>query len=231
MERKTLYAAAAGLALAALVAGCNRAAKEAPTAVTSSAATEASTGHATALASAEAFENLAEGALAVDPKVTEALLVKARQAAATARPLLAPSAGTALAEIERRIDAAVVGRKPVELSLAANDGFRAMLSASGGEGRIPLAIGLLDYTGFRIAADNRDNPPRWADMAATLADGRRMWTGVKSQVNSAKAQSDFDAALGALDQAITARDSGAAGRAAARELELVDVLENATSGP
>ena len=120
---------------------------------------------------------------------------------------------------------AVRTKNAVDLSLASNEAYRAVLSEAGGEAAIPLDIGLLDYAGFRIVADARDPKPRWDDVREALGYAHQRWNAVKPLIADAKARDDFDKALVWVQEALAAKDAKSLERAANHELDLVDVLE------
>ena len=177
------------------------------------------------VASAERFENLTEAAFSKVPGEAARRLDLAATSAAGIATMLPAGSGPLLAKALGDARAAAGAHDAAALSLASNEAYRIVLSAAGGEAKIPLAIGLLDYSGFRLTADARAAPPRWDDMAAALTYARGQWTGVKPQIANAKSVTDFDGVLTALEAAIGARDSAATLAAATRELDLVDVLE------
>lgn len=179
------------------------------------------------IASAERFENLTEAAFSNVPGEAAHKFNLAQAGAASIRTKLPADSAQLLDKALSDAQAAATAQDPAGLSLASNEAYRTVLSAAQGEAKIPLAIGLLDYAGFRVTADARAVPPRWDDMAKTLSYARRQSASVKSRIASEKVASDFDGGLTALDAAIAARDITATLAAATRELDQVDLLEAA----
>lgn len=115
--------------------------------------------------------------------------------------------------------------RTAELAQGASEALRTVLSAAGGKGTIPLQIGMLDYAGLRIAADNRFDPPRWEDMTKAVLFANQQWSAIKSRIDNPNVVDAFDHVLVALQEGAAAHDSAIVGKAATRELELVDTLE------
>ena len=174
--------------------------------------------------SAEHFENLTESAFA-GPAQSAPKLALARASAVSIRKLLAPDQQALLDAALATITQAEKEHKPVDLSLGSNEAYRVVLTRAGGEAKIPLAIGMLDYAGFRITADGKDFPPRWDDMAKALQFAAQQWSSVKPRIDKPASADAFDHALTALQEAIAAKNVKLLSEAATRELDLVDVLE------
>ena len=179
------------------------------------------------IAAAERFENLTEAAFSTDPSEATRRTALATAAAASVRKGMSPDHGAGLDAALGKIGLASRTKNAVDLSLASNEAYRAVLSEAGGETTIPLDIGLLDYVGFRIIADARDPKPRWDDVREALGYAHQRWNAVKPQIANAKAQDDFDKALIWVQEALAAKDAKSLERAANHELDLVDVLETA----
>ena len=179
------------------------------------------------VAAAERFENLTEAAFSTDPAETAKRTALATAAGAEVRSGMGPDHGAGLDAALGKIGLASRTKNAVDLSLASNEAYRAVLSEAGGETTIPLDIGLLDYVGFRIIADARDPKPRWDDVREALGYAHQRWNAVKPQIANAKAQDDFDKALIWVQEALAAKDAKSLERAANHELDLVDVLETA----
>ena len=236
---KTPVIAVFGLLAVFALAGCNQSSNESaqPAANASAAKFEADATAAptppsperrTALvAAAERFENLTEAAFSTDPAEATKRTALAIAAGASVRDGMSPDHGAALDSAVGKIGVAARTRNAVDLSLASNEAYRAVLSEAGGEAKVPLDIGLLDYAGFRILADARDPKPRWDDVREALGYAHQRWNAVKPLIANAKAQDDFDKALVWVLEALTAKDAKSLERAATHELDLVDVLETA----
>lgn len=174
--------------------------------------------------SADHFEDLTDAAFG-DRTAYLPKLAKALSSAVSVRPLLAPDQQALLDAALATIGQAEKEHKPVDLSLGSNEAFRVILTRAGGEEKVPLAIGMLDYAGYRITADARDPQPRWEDMAQAQQFANQQWVSVKPRIERAAAADAFDHALTALLEAIAAKDVRLAKEGAARLLTLVDVLE------
>ena len=179
------------------------------------------------IAVAERFENLTEAAFSTDPSEATRRTALATAAAASVRKGMSPDHGAGLDAALGKIGLAVHTKNAVDLSLASNEAYRAVLSEAGGEPTIPLNIGLLDYVGFRIVADARDSRPRWDDVRETLGYAYQRWNAVKPQIKDAYVRDQFDRALMWAQEALAAKDAKSLERAATRVLDLVDVLETA----
>lgn len=179
------------------------------------------------VAVAERFENLTEAALSADPAEVAKRTALATAAGSSVRSGMNPDHGAELDAALSKIASAVHTKNAVDLSLASNEAYRAVLGEAGGEAAIPLDIGLLDYAGFRIVADARDPKPRWDDVREALGYAHQRWNAVKPLIADAKARDDFDKALVWVQEALAAKDAKSLERAANHELDLVDVLETA----
>ena len=187
---------------------------------------------ATSLAAAgEPFEVLAETAFTATPAELDKSILAA-EAAANNLKAIAPS--TLSAKLETRLTAIRMARKAdqrVELSLAAIEGFRDIVSAVPGSPVVPIDVSLLDYAGFRYDADAQAKPPRWDDMAVATTFARERWATLSGLPPLSKLRTRFDSALNAMDAAEKARNVTRARAAAKAELALVDELEAAFPKP
>lgn len=179
------------------------------------------------IAAAERFENLTEAAFSTDPAEVTKRTALANAAGATVRNGMSPDHGAGLDAALGKITLAVQTKSAVDLSLASNDAYRAVLSEAGGEPTIPLDIGLLDYAGFRILADARDPEQRWDNVRETLGFANQHWNAVKPLIRDAHVRDQFDRVLVWAQEALAAKDAKSLERAANRELDLVDILETA----
>ena len=224
-----------------VLAGCSKQSSEASQTSTTPAATIARSEPAAApatpplalerrtalVAAAERFENLTEAAFSSNPAEVAKRTATAKSAAGSVREGMNADQGSAFDSALGKIGLAAQGNSPVDLSLASNEGYRAVLSEAGGEPKIPFDNGLLDYAGFRIVADARDPTPRWDDVREALGFASQRWNAVKPLIANAKAKDDFDKALVWIQEALVAKDARSLERAATREFDLVDVLETA----
>jgi hypothetical protein len=179
------------------------------------------------VAAAERFENLTEAAFSPNPGEVAKRTALANAAGAAVRQGMSPDHGAGLDAALGKIGLAAKSKNAVDLSLASNEAYRAVLSEAGGETGIPLDIGLLDYAGFRITADARDPKPRWDDVREALGFANQRWNAVKPLIHDPKVADQFDRALVWVQEALAAKDAKSLERAATRELDLVDLLETA----
>ena len=214
------------------LAGCNKVAdnKSGGAAQASSpvsvAAAQARSGsdRKTILAAAERFENLTEAAF-TGTKATADALALAHHDLQTARPLLNTSENAAVGRLVQSVDTAVKAGVAADVSLAAVEAYRTLITAAGGEGRIPVQVGLLDYAGFRFWADAKATPPHWADMTQAHDFAVAQWQLVKPRIHDPAVAKKFNEALDAMAAAVARKDASAATHAATSEMDLVDELE------
>ena len=178
-------------------------------------------------AAGEPFEVLAETAFTATP----AELDKAIDAAdAATRPLKTIVPAALFASLQTRLTAIRQARKSdqsAELSLAAIEGFRDVLSAIPGTPVVPIDVSLLDYAGFRFDADAQAKPPRWEDMARATTFARERWATLSNSAALSKLKVRFDNGLSAMEADVRNRNIVQARAAAKAELEMVDELERA----
>lgn len=183
------------------------------------------TGNAALLAAAEPFEKLTEISFSAAPAVLDSTITEVRTAANGVRGNLASDAATRLDEQLAAIATARRADNRAELAIAAVEGYRILVSGSAAGMKVPAAVKLLDYAGFRYAADVRASPARWADMSQAVSFAREQWASISSQVTDAALRASVEKSLTDMGAAATRRDASAAGAAAQRELALVDDLE------
>ncbi len=229
---RALLIAASTLSLLA-VSGCDKAPTSSsvvtsqpsdPIVATSAPAIRSEADRRTILAAAERFENLTEAAFG-GAQASAATLALAHQASKTARSLLDPNEAATLDEKLAKLDAAAKSGVAADIALASMEAYRTTITASGGEGRIPLQVGMLDYAGFRFWASAKAAPPRWDEMAKARFFAEGQLALISPRIHDAAVIKKFDAALDAMDKAIIAKDSAAAVVAATTEMDLVDDLE------
>ena len=145
LAHRSSLIATCGLA-ALTLSGCQKAANPTPTVPpqasqlhTASAPPRARSDsqRKTILAAAERFENLTEAAFD-GAKPTAAALALAHRDAQTARPLLDASEAATLDRQLHSVDAAAANDVAADVSLAAVEAYRTLITASDGEGKIPL---------------------------------------------------------------------------------------------
>ena len=182
-------------------------------------------------AAGEPFEVLAETAFTA----TSAELDRSIDAAALATRTLKSIAPSALsASLQTRLAAIRQARKSdqrADLSLAAIEGFRDIVSAVPGTPVVPIDVSLLDYAGFRFDADAQAKPPRWENMALATTFARERWATLASSAQLSKLKMRFENGLSAMEAAVRARNVVQARAAAKAELAMVDELEGAFAKP
>jgi hypothetical protein len=176
------------------------------------------------LAAAEPFENLTEQAFSASPGKLQSLVSKAEKAAQNVRATLAPDGRSALDQQLSAIKEAEKAKSSSELALAAVEGYRILVSSAQGT-KVPTAVALLDYAGFRYNADLRSNPIRWADMQAAVAFAQEQWSSISTQVAQPTLQKSFSNALAHMDQAVAQKSAKGAASSVKDEQDLVDKLE------
>ena len=215
------------------LSGCNKAADEgsgtkvqAPVTTAAAAALVVRSEHdrKTILAAAERFENLTEAAFNGAKPTTDALALAHRDVR-IARPLLNSSESAALDRQLQVVDAAAAAGVAADISLASVEVYRTLITAAGGEGKIPVQVGLLDYSGFRFWADAKAAPPHWADMVQVHDFAVAQWQLVEPRIHDPQVTKKFTAALDAMADAVAKKDAAAAMRAGTSEMDLVDELE------
>lgn len=185
----------------------------------------APTGDAAIVAAAEPFEKLTETAFTATPAVLDATIAEVRSAAQGVRGSLAPEAATTLDARLADIDAARKSDNRADLAIAAVEGYRTLVSTAAPGAKVPVAVKLLDYAGFRYDADLKAKPPRWADMTQAASFGREQWATISSQVTDSALRANMDKALAEMADGASKRDATVGSAAAQRELALVDDLE------
>lgn len=233
MKNLPLSALIGACALSSLaLGGCNKAADNSagtspqssgPTAV-AAAAVRSESDRKIILAAAERFENLTEAAFkGVRPTVYA--LALAHHDEQVARPLLNSSESAAINRQVQAVDAATKTGVAAEVSLASIEAYRTLITAAGGEGKMPVQVGLLDYSGFRFWADAKAAPAHWDDMAQAHDFAAAQWQLVMPRIHDPVMVEKFSAALAAMAAAVAKHDAAAAVRAGTTEMDLVDGLE------
>ncbi len=183
------------------------------------------TGNAALLAAAEPFEKLTEISFSAAPAVLDSTITEVQTAANGVRGNLASDAATRLDEQLAAITTARRADNRAELAIAAVEGYRILVSGSAAGMKVPAAVKLLDYAGFRYAADVKATPARWADMSQAVSFAREQWASISTRVTDAALHASVEKSLTDMGGAATRRDASAAAAAAQRELALVDDLE------
>jgi hypothetical protein len=176
------------------------------------------------LAAAEPFEALTEMSFSALGLHLQRLVADADAAAQGARALL-PLASQAqidskLAEIHRAHKA----DDKAGLAIASVEAYRILVSAAP-TGKVPTAVNLMDYAGFRYDADFRAKPIRWPDMKAAAAYAREQWNSISSKITDRTLTQSVDAALSDMQLAADTQNTFKARRSVSAELGFVDDLE------
>lgn len=225
MILKLIATSAAALALA----GCGNPGASGNATSTSAPATAAaraaSTVNAAILAAAEPFEKLTETAFTAKPAELDATITEVRTAAAGVRGALVGDAASQLRDRLAAIGAARTADNRADLALAAVAGYRVLVGGVSAGTKVPTAVSLLDYAGFRYDADRKAEPARWADMAEAASFGREQWASVSPQVTDTALRAKMDKALNDMAGAASSRNASVAAASAQGELALVDDLE------
>ena len=176
-------------------------------------------------AAAENLEALTEQAFTASPEELASLFTKAQESVAGISGQLSPKAAKSLDGHLRAAKTAIAAGNPSDTALAAVEGYSVIVSAYPPNVRIPAAVSLLDYAGFRIQADLKSEPKRWADALEAAKFAHEQWDQIKGKVTDIDLRSRFTASLSSLDEYLSRQDEKSAAKAAVTELELVDELE------
>ncbi len=183
------------------------------------------------MAAAEPFENLTESAFTPDTKKLDDLIAKAKTSAGGAAKLLTASEATVLSNHMSNIDAARATNERANLAIAAVEGYRTLVSNSGGHQKIPKEVSLLDYSGFRYQADLKAQPVRWSDTGQAVDFADSQWQKISATVADKGLLTRMSTALTSMRSASHNKDSKAAMAASTHELDLVDELEKYFAHP
>ena len=180
-------------------------------------------------AAAEPFEALTEQAFDASNATLDKDIKSVEKAAAQVRALL-PSKDALdldgrLADVKK---ARAAGNR-ADLAIAAVEGYRTLVSAAGNS-KIPAAVSMLDYAGFRATADLKAKPVRWEDVTDAAAFARQQWTGIAANVKPAGLKAAVEKAIGNMESAAAKHDAKLAASASQTELDLVDKLEGYFGG-
>lgn len=179
----------------------------------------------TVTAAGEPFEALTEQAFSADGVKLFSLYDEAQVAADGIRDKLPPETAKALDARLAETKVAIVARQPADIALSAVEGYKLIASAFPADAKVPIAVSLLDYAGFRIQADLQSEPVRWADAAQAATYAQEQWSLAKDKVADTALRDKFEASVKSLQKATTIKDKAMATRAAKLELDLVDSLE------
>src|SRR3979409_1924288 len=145
------------------------------------------------LAAAEPFEALTETAFSAQGLQLNSAIAAADRAAQGSRDLL-PTASKA--QLEMRLTEIHVARKSDDragIAIPSVEAYRILVSAAR-PGKVPTAVNLMDYAGFRYDADFRAKPIRWSDMKAAASFGRQQWTSIAGHVADSALKQNVEAA-------------------------------------
>lgn len=215
------------VALAVPLAGCGQGAgvPNDRSAATDAAQPAAASPSDRLLAAAEPFEKLTETAFTAAEPDLDVTIGEARTAANGLRDILTPANVSAVEKLLDDLGRYRQGAKRADIALASIEIYRILVSAVPTGTKVPSAVSLLDYAGFRYQADLKASPVRWDDMAAAMRFAREQWTTVAPQLASSSLSVTFEAALADMEKAVALQDTAAAEKAATAELDLVDQLE------
>lgn len=175
-------------------------------------------------AAAEPFETLSEQSFSAKPAQLDRRIAEAVQAAGQVRPLLQPDGQGALDRQLAAIRAARQADDRAGVALASIEGYRVLVAAAP-PGRVPTAVALMDYAGFRYDADLKANPPRWGDMQDAVAFVRQQWDTLAGGVYDVELAIRVEEAIGAMESAVAGTSAADGRRAAKSLLDLVDEVE------
>ena len=177
------------------------------------------------LAAAEPFEVLTETAFDPDMAKVNKAIADAQAAAPRVRPLLPASAQSAFDRHVAEITFAGAAGQRADLAQSSIENYRILVTQGAGASPVPSEVSLLDYAGFRYAADLYATPIRWDDMAAAVTFAQQNWAVVKPNIRDAATAAKFQAAIDIMAAAAAIKNIDRAKASVQAELDLVDVLE------
>ena len=177
------------------------------------------------LAAAEPFEKLTEIAFSAQLADIDKTIAEARSAVDSVKSLLPSDRSTGIARQFADIDRARIGEDRAGLALASIEIYRAIVSSVPSGTKVPSAVSLLDYAGFRYQADLKAAPIRWQDMNDALAFARTQWALAAPRLGKDPIAAKFEQTLVKMEKAAASKDAALAQSAVGEELDLVDKLE------
>jgi hypothetical protein len=111
------------------------------------------------------------------------------------------------------------------MALAAVEGYRILVSETRNN-KIPKAVSLLDYAGFRYGADLKAKPVRWDDMEQAVQFGDGECKSIDNQVSNVQLKNAMDGALANMGRAVSSKSKQLAESSTKSEQDLVDKLES-----
>ncbi len=182
------------------------------------------------LAAAEPFEALTEMAYSALGLHLERGIADAEAAATSARSSL-PEESVAMLDVRMaEIHQAHKADDRAGLALSSVEAYRILVSAAR-PGKVPTAVNLMDYAGFRYDADFRAKPIRWPDMKEAAAYAREQWNSISSQIADPILKKSVDTAISDMELGVEQQNTFKARRSVNSELGLVDKLEKYFSKP
>jgi hypothetical protein len=181
------------------------------------------------LQAAEPFEALTETAFSATPTELGTAVSKAEATAAAIAGDLPADAVGRLANQVRQVKVEHAAGNRAGIALASIEAYRTLVTAAP-PAKVPNAVNLLDYAGFRYQAELRARPIHWDDTVASAAFAQAQWGGLRAQVTDPLLKARVTAAINDLRAAAASRNRGQADRAANAELGLVDGLETYFNG-
>jgi hypothetical protein len=176
------------------------------------------------IAAAEPFEALTEQVFSAQPKKLDSNIAAAEKAVEQARSARPSGVASELDQRLAEIRSARRSNDRSRLALASVEGYRLLVSAAP-QTKVPTAVSLLDYAGFRYDADVKSRPIRWSDMAAAVEFANRQWDSISARITDPALENKFSATLQQMHAAIARKAAIEAKKAVKTELDLVDKLE------
>jgi hypothetical protein len=176
------------------------------------------------IAAAEPFEALTEQAFSAQPKKLDQNITAAEKAAEQVRSALPSDVASELDQRLVEIRSARKSNDRSRLALASVEGYRLLVSAAP-QTKVPTAVSLLDYAGFRYDADLKSRPIRWSDMKAAMEFANRQWDSISDRITDPALKTKFSATLQQMETAIAGKAVAEAPTGVKTELDLVDKLE------
>ncbi len=190
----------------------------------------APTGDVAILAAAEPFEKLTETSFSATPAVLDGTIAEVQTATQRLKGVVSADVTKRLEVRLNEIASARQSDNRADLAISAVEGYRVLVGAVSSNSKVPTAVNLLDYVGFRYDADLKAKPSRWQDMKQAVTFGREQWTSIAPRVTDAALRARMDKALTEMDGAVATQHASAASAVAQRELALVDELEKFFNG-
>jgi hypothetical protein len=176
-------------------------------------------------AAAEPFEKLTEISFSATLPAIDRTIGEAESAA---REIVGLLPADAVSRMDMQISAMKTARQTQDragLALSSIEVYRVLVSAVTDNAKVPIAVSLLDYAGFRYDADFKANPIRWGDMAQAVSFAHENWNKLLPRTNLFHMVKEFEKALADMDNAATQKNGSLAASSVKIELDLVDRLE------